>query len=232
MKRKDALSAMVFAGYHDDHRGWARLFVENRIAKDKAEQAFRDGARARAKGIGCGCYECKEAEKAKLQAIAAPVGATMAPAEEAEARPPAGGALLALMAARQAEKEESGEADRFRESHEISGSTKPAVMPVDLQELKAIVAKLWPDTAKKRSVPDGKVEVWALPHGALHGTCARGDGPPYALRDAMGDLGCLIDLEATSPKAPPVIAWRKRLHVHRSQRPKGVVAVAEGQARQ
>ena len=59
-KREVAIALLRVAGYHQDSGEFVRLYVENRISYAAAKVAYRDGARQRAAGIGCGCYECKE----------------------------------------------------------------------------------------------------------------------------------------------------------------------------
>lgn len=61
MKRKDALNALRFAGYHGDHGTATRLYIENRISRDSANAAFYEGARAKKNGMPCGCKECSAA---------------------------------------------------------------------------------------------------------------------------------------------------------------------------
>lgn len=60
MKRKDALTALRTAGYHDDRRTWTHLYVENRISFHVAENAWNDGRRAKIAGVKCNCHECRE----------------------------------------------------------------------------------------------------------------------------------------------------------------------------
>ncbi len=63
MKRKDALNAIRFAGYHNDTASFTTLYIENRVSVAAARNAFAQGAQAKAKGVGCGCAECKNATK-------------------------------------------------------------------------------------------------------------------------------------------------------------------------
>lgn len=58
MRRKDALRAIRFAGYHGERAPLVRLFVEARIAWDRARAEWEAGARARAEGLPCGCPAC------------------------------------------------------------------------------------------------------------------------------------------------------------------------------
>ena len=64
MKRSDALGLMKAAGYHGDKATWTTLLVEQRVARAKAEEAFRLGAKAKVAGVPCHCRECAEAEPA------------------------------------------------------------------------------------------------------------------------------------------------------------------------
>lgn len=59
-KRAHALAWMRIAGYHEDTRAFTRLFIESRIARPVADDAFNAGRRARAAGMACHCLACKE----------------------------------------------------------------------------------------------------------------------------------------------------------------------------
>ena len=61
MKRADALAHIRIAGYHDDQRARVRLFVENRVSKAAADEAWRSGIAARNAGVKCSCYQCNHA---------------------------------------------------------------------------------------------------------------------------------------------------------------------------
>lgn len=61
MKREHLTSYLRIAGYHSDRAAFTRLFVENRISKAKAIEAYRSGAQARAAGVRCTCVECTRA---------------------------------------------------------------------------------------------------------------------------------------------------------------------------
>lgn len=63
MKRKDALNALRFAGYHGDNARATVLYIENRVSIAAANEAFAQGARAKRNGIPCGCNDCKAAPK-------------------------------------------------------------------------------------------------------------------------------------------------------------------------
>ena len=65
MKRADALRAMTFAGYHGDAATFTGLLIEARVARAKAREAFRAGEQAKARGIRCGCPECKGTTNAR-----------------------------------------------------------------------------------------------------------------------------------------------------------------------
>lgn len=58
MKREHLTSLMRVAGYHGDHATFTRLFIENRISKKAADQAFRSGEQARSAGVKCTCRSC------------------------------------------------------------------------------------------------------------------------------------------------------------------------------
>lgn len=62
MKRADALAHLRIAGYHNDSRAFVRLYVENRISRKAADEAYRTGKRQRAGGMPCHCHECKKPE--------------------------------------------------------------------------------------------------------------------------------------------------------------------------
>jgi hypothetical protein len=59
MTRAQAIHHIRVAGYHEDAARFARLYVENRISKPAATQAYRDGKKLRAAGIRCGCNICE-----------------------------------------------------------------------------------------------------------------------------------------------------------------------------
>jgi hypothetical protein len=61
-KRESVLAWMRIAGYHGDHREFARLFIENRISKTAANEAFSLGLKQRKAGMPCHCIKCKEKE--------------------------------------------------------------------------------------------------------------------------------------------------------------------------
>lgn len=58
MKRKDAISSLVSAGYHNDSATWSRVYIENRISYAVAKKAWGDGASAKKRGARCSCFEC------------------------------------------------------------------------------------------------------------------------------------------------------------------------------
>lgn len=58
MKREIALSLMVVAGYHDDHRAWTRLYVEQRVSFAVANAQFKKGQQAKRNGVRCTCADC------------------------------------------------------------------------------------------------------------------------------------------------------------------------------
>jgi len=59
MNRKDAITFMRIAGYHDDHKSFTRLLMENRVNRAVADEVFYKGMDQRAAGMKCGCYQCK-----------------------------------------------------------------------------------------------------------------------------------------------------------------------------
>lgn len=61
MTRKDAIRAIVYAGYHNDKATGTRLYIENRISFTVYTQAFNDGRRMRANGMRCHCHSCEAA---------------------------------------------------------------------------------------------------------------------------------------------------------------------------
>jgi hypothetical protein len=58
MKRKDALNAIMYAGYHEDTRTGTRLFIENRISFEVYNAKFNEGRQRKRNGQRCGCSEC------------------------------------------------------------------------------------------------------------------------------------------------------------------------------
>lgn len=67
MNRKDALAYMRIAGYHNDHKTFTRLLVENRVSLQSANEAWRSGVAAKQGGMKCECPGCK-AELAAAEA--------------------------------------------------------------------------------------------------------------------------------------------------------------------
>jgi hypothetical protein len=59
MKREVLTTLIRTAGYHEDRASFTRLYVENRISKQAADEAYRSGRQARAAGVRCDCHECK-----------------------------------------------------------------------------------------------------------------------------------------------------------------------------
>lgn len=62
MRRDDLLACIRVAGYHGDQRAYMRLYTENRISHAAARDAYRDGERAKARGIACSCADCRKAK--------------------------------------------------------------------------------------------------------------------------------------------------------------------------
>ena len=60
-KRETALALMRVAGYHDDQKARVRLIVENKISRVAFYVAWSEGRRAKAAGVPCECFECKQA---------------------------------------------------------------------------------------------------------------------------------------------------------------------------
>lgn len=61
MKREHLLAHLRVAGYHEDRAAFTRLYIENKISKAKADEAFRQGRAMKAAGVGCDCHDCKAA---------------------------------------------------------------------------------------------------------------------------------------------------------------------------
>lgn len=57
-KRESALVNCRVAGYHNDSKLFVDAYIENRISYQKAEEAWREGVRAKRNGMKCGCYNC------------------------------------------------------------------------------------------------------------------------------------------------------------------------------
>jgi hypothetical protein len=63
MKRKDTLNWLKIAGYHNNQSAYVRIFVEGRVSREAADEAWRRGIDAKAAGMPCHCKDCtKEAE--------------------------------------------------------------------------------------------------------------------------------------------------------------------------
>ena len=62
--RAAAIIAMRVAGYHNDQRARVRLFTENRITRQTADDAWAQGANQREQGMKCACPACKGTERA------------------------------------------------------------------------------------------------------------------------------------------------------------------------
>lgn len=58
MKRKDVLGHLKIAGYHEDSTAFCRLYSENRISREKANEAYQYGFRAKKNGMTCTCFRC------------------------------------------------------------------------------------------------------------------------------------------------------------------------------
>jgi hypothetical protein len=58
MTRKDVLSYMRIAGYHSDTAAYTRLYVENRISRAIAQEAWLSGVNAEKSGMKCTCLDC------------------------------------------------------------------------------------------------------------------------------------------------------------------------------
>ena len=59
MKRDDALAWIRIAGYHNDQKSFVRLYVENRVSRKAADEAWAKGVKAKEGGMGCACHQCK-----------------------------------------------------------------------------------------------------------------------------------------------------------------------------
>ena len=62
MKRSDLLAYIRNAGYHSDTQGYMRLFVENRISRKAADEAYRNGTKQKLTGVKCHCHQCTGAK--------------------------------------------------------------------------------------------------------------------------------------------------------------------------
>lgn len=61
-KRADIIAHMRIAGYHADQKSWLRLFVDNRIGRAVADEAYRKGTAQKLAGVPCHCHQCSEAK--------------------------------------------------------------------------------------------------------------------------------------------------------------------------
>lgn len=62
-KRESIIALMAVAGYHEDARTHMRLYCENRINKQVADDAFNRGREQKRKGMKCACHQCKKETK-------------------------------------------------------------------------------------------------------------------------------------------------------------------------
>lgn len=62
MKRADALAYMRIAGYHSDTADFTRLYVENRVSRPVANEAYRTGTKQKLAGVPCHCHKCSGAK--------------------------------------------------------------------------------------------------------------------------------------------------------------------------
>jgi hypothetical protein len=58
MKRKDALVVLRAAGYHNDSKMFARVYVEHRISYTAALKEWNLGTVLKNNGVPCTCYHC------------------------------------------------------------------------------------------------------------------------------------------------------------------------------
>lgn len=63
MKRKDALTVCKVAGYHNDRVTFTRVYIENRISRTAADEAWRSGEAAKRAGVRCVCADCQKGIK-------------------------------------------------------------------------------------------------------------------------------------------------------------------------
>lgn len=69
MTRADTIAALRVAGYHNDQRARVRLFTENRISREAADQAWDTGVKQKQGGMACACHACKDAFHAHVRAM-------------------------------------------------------------------------------------------------------------------------------------------------------------------
>lgn len=62
MKRQDALRVLKFAGYHGDTKTLIRVYVEERVSYDAAQDAYGEGKQMKANGMKCNCRDCNAAK--------------------------------------------------------------------------------------------------------------------------------------------------------------------------
>jgi hypothetical protein len=60
MNRKTALASIEYAGYHNDTKTMTRLYIENRISYQAAQESFNRGIAKRQNGMKCTCKSCME----------------------------------------------------------------------------------------------------------------------------------------------------------------------------
>ena len=65
MKRVHAINLAKFAGYHGDTKAFTRLCIEAPVSFVRMREAYAAGEDARARGLVCGCSECRGAEKGR-----------------------------------------------------------------------------------------------------------------------------------------------------------------------
>lgn len=66
MTRKQAIAYARVAGYHNDTGAFTRLICEQRVNRQVMNEAWHNGKLAKANGVPCGCYECKNEAAANV----------------------------------------------------------------------------------------------------------------------------------------------------------------------
>jgi hypothetical protein len=59
-QRTVVLTLLRTAGYHDDKARFTQAYIESRVSREVAYQAWASGQAMRVSGVKCDCYECKK----------------------------------------------------------------------------------------------------------------------------------------------------------------------------
>lgn len=57
-KREKAIATLKVAGYHQDKSLFTKVYIENRLNIQVAQQAYEVGYKMKQNGMKCNCCEC------------------------------------------------------------------------------------------------------------------------------------------------------------------------------